>query len=261
MAGNLSVPALGHLVQPVHPGRGLLGDTLDLGGGSGPFARARRQRRAQRGQDDQPLLGVVVGRLRHRPSGLELGALVHQQRGVPAVVKQHVRSRLPRPGERLLGAPPVLLQGLPLPGEHRDALRVLRRAVRAHGDRGRRVILGREDVAARPPHLGTERHQRLDQHRCLDGHVQRPGDPGAAQRLGARKLLTHRHQPRHLVLGEPDLLAAELGQRQVFDLERDGFSGHRKLLQARVPPRATPRRYGTGVLDRTSERPFLTELC
>jgi hypothetical protein len=88
------------------------------------------------------------------------------------------------------------------------------------------VILGGEDVAARPPHLGAERHQRLDQHRGLDGHVQGPGDPGTAQRLGTRKLLTHRHQSRHLVLGEPDLLAAELGKRQICDLERDGFTGH-----------------------------------
>ena len=35
----------------------------------------------------------------------------------------------------------------------------------------------------------------------------------------ARVLLAHRHQAGHLVLGERDLLAAELGQREVGDLE------------------------------------------
>ena len=32
--------------------------------------------------------------------------------------------------------------------------------------------------------------------------------------------LAQRHQARHLLLGEPDLLAAELGEREVLHLER-----------------------------------------
>ncbi len=39
-------------------------------------------------------------------------------------------------------------------------------------DGGGRVVLGGEDVARRPAHLGAERDQRLDQHSGLDGHVQ-----------------------------------------------------------------------------------------
>ena len=115
-----------------------------------------------------------------------------------------------RPRQRLVGAPPVLLERLALPGEHRDA---------GGGDRGGGVVLGREDVAGRPAHLGAERDERLDEHRGLDGHVQRAGDARAGERLGRAVALAQRHEAGHLVLGELDLLAAELGEREVGDLE------------------------------------------
>jgi hypothetical protein len=60
--------------------------------------------------------------------------------------------------------------------------------------------------------------ERLDQDRRLDGHVQRAGDPGARQRPCLRILLAGLHQAGHLVLGEGDLLAAELGESEVGDL-------------------------------------------
>ena len=50
------------------------------------------------------------------------------------------------------------------------------------------------------------------------GHVQRAGDARAGQRLGVGVLAAQRHQAGHLVLGELDLLAAEIGQRKVGDL-------------------------------------------
>ncbi len=43
---------------------------------------------------------------------------------------------------------------------------------------------------------------------------------------GLRVLRPHRHQAGHLVLGERDLLAPELGEREVGDLERKRFRGH-----------------------------------
>jgi hypothetical protein len=45
----------------------------------------------------------------------------------------------------------------------------------------------------------------------------RAGDAGTGQRLSRAELGAHRHEPGHLVLGELDLGAAELGQRQVGD--------------------------------------------
>jgi hypothetical protein len=78
----------------------------------------------------------------------------------------------------------------------------------ALGDGRCGVILRAEDVADCPAHLGAEFDQRLDQHRRLDGHVQRAGDPRALQRLGGSEFLTAGHQPGHFVFGQFDLFAA-----------------------------------------------------
>jgi hypothetical protein len=74
------------------------------------------------------------------------------------------------------------------------------------------MILRGKDVAARPSDLCAQRHQRLDENRGLHRHVQGTGDPSAAQRLAVGELTPGRHQARHLMLGELDLLAAELGE-------------------------------------------------
>jgi hypothetical protein len=47
-----------------------------------------------------------------------------------------------------------------------------------------------------------KRLQGLDQHRRLDGHVQRPGDARALERLLLAVLGAQRHEPRHLGLGD-----------------------------------------------------------
>ena len=64
---------------------------------------------------------------------------------------------------------------------------------------------------------GAQVDQRLDQHRGLDGHVQRAGDAHALQRLAGRVLLADGHQAGHFVLGDGDFLAAPLGQAHVGD--------------------------------------------
>ena len=96
--------------------------------------------------------------------------------------------------------------------------RCLRGAVPADGDGGRGVVLGGEDVAGRPADVGAEIDQGLDQHGGLHGHVQRAGDAGPGQRPDLGVFAAQRHQAGHLVLGEGDLLAAEIGQRKVGDL-------------------------------------------
>ena len=158
------------------------------------------------------LLGVGVGGVRHDAVGLEAGAEVHEQRGVAAVVQEHVRADdvavLVAELEEALGAPPVLGQRLALPGEDRDAGGLLRRAV-PDDDRGSGVVLGGEDVAADPADVGAQRLQRLDEDGGLDGHVQRAGDAGAGERLRVAVLGAQGHEAGHLVLGEGDLLAAE----------------------------------------------------
>ena len=120
--------------------------------------------------------------------------------------------------EQALRAPPVLLQRLALPGEHRDAGGLLGGAV-ADDDRRGGVVLRGEDVAADPAHVGAERGQGLDEDGGLHRHVQRAGDAGAGERLRVAVLGAQRHQAGHLVLGELHLLAAEAGEGEVGDLE------------------------------------------
>jgi hypothetical protein len=125
----------------------------------------------------------------------------------------------PPSGQRLLGAPPVLVERLALPGEHRHALGALGGSLAPDRDRRGGVVLGREDVARGPAHLRAQVEQGLDQDRGLHRHVQRAGDARARERLRARVLGADRHQAGHLVLGELDLLAAPGGEGEILDLE------------------------------------------
>ena len=133
-----------------------------------------------------------------------------------------------RATQRLVRAPPVLLERLALPGVDGHALRIVDRSVLADDDSRGGVILCREDVARHPAHVGAELDERLDEHCGLHGHVQRAHDLRAGERLLALVLAAQRHQARHLVLGETDLLASEFGQGDIGDLEGHAVAGHRK---------------------------------
>ena len=122
-----------------------------------------------------------------------------EEGGVAAVVEDHVRRAAVGPLEDVVGVLPIVLEALALEGEHRDA---------GGGDRGGGVVLRRVDVAGGPADIGAERRERLDQHRGLDGHVQRAGDARALERLLRGVFLAHRHEARHLGFGDVDFLAA-----------------------------------------------------
>ena len=175
-------------------------------------------------EDHAPFLGIVlrveVGDL---AGAFPLERLVHEERGVAAVVDDQRRALAVGPHQRLLGAPPVLLERLALPREDGRALGLLRRAVRPDDDCCGGVVLGREDVARHPADVGSEIDERLDQHRGLDRHVQAAHDAGAGERLLAGVLLAQGHQARHLAFGEADLLAAPFGQGEIGDLEGEAF--------------------------------------
>ena len=227
MAGKSSVPGLLHLVEAVDAGGGLLRDAAQLRRDLRPQARAALREVAQQVEHDAPLLGVLLRvEVGDAARLLELEALVHEQRRVAAVVDDQVGPAPVGPDQRVGGAPPVLLERLALPGEDGRAARVLGRALAADRDGGGRGVLGREDVARHPAHVGAEIDERLDQHRGLHGHVQAAHDADAVERLLRAVALAQRHQPRHLVLGEADLLAAELGEGEVLDLERGDRAGH-----------------------------------
>ncbi len=203
----------------MHAGRRLLGDPEDPRGHGRPLLRGVGQPVGEQREDDRELLGVGARGVRHRAGLLELDPLVDEECRVAAVVEDRRRPVVPWPGQRLLGAPPVLGERLALPGEHRHAGGLLGGAGRADRDRGGRVVLRREDVAARPAHGRAQLDERLDEHRGLHRHVQAPGDPGAREGLGRPVLGAHRHQAGHLVLGEGDLASAEVGEAEVGNLE------------------------------------------
>ena len=189
------------------------------------------------GGDLGPAVGLVLGRLRRRSSRttfhssvsssagvgdgagrLVLGALVHEQRGVAAVVEDHVGAAAVGPAQRLLGAPPVLLERLALPGVDRHA-------------RGRRRCRGPTTTAA-AAWSWVEKMLQLTQRTsapratsvsmstavwmvmCSEPVMRAPASGWLVGVLGAEG-----HEAGHLVLGELDLLAAERREGEVGDLE------------------------------------------
>jgi hypothetical protein len=131
---------------------------------------------------------------------------MHQQRCIAAVVQNHVGELAVGPLEDAMGEIPVLVQILALVGEDRSAARC---------DGGGGMILRRKDVARGPAHIGAQRLQRLDEDGGLDRHVQAAGDARATQRLLRGELLADRHQAGHLGLGDGDLFAPPVGQREI----------------------------------------------
>src|SRR6185437_3782083 len=150
---------LGQLVQAVHAGGGFFRNTLPVLDHAGPVARAFLGHALEQVLDD---LLFVRSSLFVDPGAavLELVALVDQQGHVTAVVDHQLRAGQGAvgqgEGQRVQGAVPVLFQRLALPGEHGGA---------GGGDRRSGVVLGREDVARSPAHVGADVLQGLDQHR------------------------------------------------------------------------------------------------
>ena len=141
---------------------------------------------------------------------------MQQQGGVAAIVENHVGVHRfiggcrGGPFKDAMGEIPVFAERLALVRKHRCAARRNRRCG---------MILGRENVARSPAHLGTERLQGLDQHRGLDRHVQGTGDARAAQGLEWRVFFANGHQAGHLGLGDRELFTAPIGEFHVRDLK------------------------------------------
>ena len=210
-----------HLVQAMHARRGLFTHATNAGQHLRPTARVLRLLRAQQVENHPPFFRLVVAvEARDHTALFVLGALVHEQRGVATVIEQQVRTRAVAPHQRLLGAPPVLLERLTLPREHRRALGLLHRAVRTNRHGGRGVVLRAEDVARHPTHIGAEGDQRFDEHGRLHRHVQRAHDLRALERMLAGILVAECHEPRHLEFSETNFLAAPLGEREITHGER-----------------------------------------
>ena len=168
--GDEQLALLEHLVEAVNAGGGLLGDAAPVLRNAVPALRIVGKDVLEELLDDSffDRAGLAVDEA--AVAVLELVALVDQQGDVAAVVDDELRAEAAFVAERLIGAPPVLLERLALPGEDGDA---------GGGDGGGGVVLRGEDVARGPADRGAELDQRLDEHGGLDGHVQRAGDAHA----------------------------------------------------------------------------------
>ena len=169
-------------------------------------------------EDDLELLGLGARGVGHRAGLLELGALVHEQRRVAAVVEDHVRALAAATSStaRCTTSTPRASRPSRRTPARRAAPRACRpgrrRSPRPRGPGWRRCCTLHQRTSA-PSAVSVSMRTAVWIVMCSE-----PDDPRAPQRLGGRELLAHRHQAGHLVLGEADLLAAELGEREVGDL-------------------------------------------
>ena len=210
--GEFEFATLVHLVEAVDAGGGFFRDALDLAQASGIPGGVGRELGLDRREHHGGFLAIRV--VQHGDILLGTRAQMQQQGGIPPVVEDHVAidffsTRRRRPLEDLVGVVPVFDQRLALDRVDRDVF---------GGNGGGGMILGREDVAGSPAHLGAQGRERLDQHRGLDGHVQAAGDARALQGPAGRVFLADGHEAGHLGLGDADFLAAPIGQSRVGNL-------------------------------------------
>ena len=202
-----------HLIEAVHTGSRLLGDSAHLAYRAMPPLGVLSQHTAQY-REDASLLVIRRLVIQRRRVFLCPISFVQEERSIAAIIHDEVRSLAPREAERHLRTPPILLEALALPGIYRDA----RRRYRSRG-----MVLCGEDVAACPADIRAEGYEGFNQHGGLDGHVQRAGDARPTEGFLVGILAPERHQPRHLVFGYLDFLAAELRQTHIFYLVRQVF--------------------------------------
>ena len=212
--GEHEFAGLLHLVETVDAGGGLLRDALDAGGHVAPLTLVLGDLAGEEREDDLEL-GVVGGGGVGEGAvglvlGLELCALVDEEGHVTSVIDDEVGADTLAivfgPGHGAEGALPVLLEGLALPGEHSGGA--------VAGDGGSSVVLGGEDVARAPADVGAEGLHGLDEDGGLDGHVERTSNAGTLEGL-VGVLGAARNKTGHLDLGELDVLATEVGKRNV----------------------------------------------
>ncbi len=194
------------LIQTMHAGGGFFRHAAHLGGHAGPEAGVPRiavfQTRHQAAH-----VFTVVDLIQQGGVFFHGYTLVDEHGGVAAVVHDQVRPAAVRPHQHLLGAPPVLIERLPLPGENG------RRAFFGDGRRG--VVLGAENIAGGPADVRAQKLERVDQHGGLYGHVQASGDLEAFEGLFGAVGFAHGHQPGHLVFRQGHLFVAQRGQGRI----------------------------------------------
>ncbi len=190
----------------MHAGGGFLGHADEVGHHAGPAGRILLVNTAKQVLDDG-FFGAVRGRIDPAVAVLEFVSLVDEQGRVTTVVDDELGSLVTVVGQGVIGAIPVFLEAHALPSEHR-------RAACRNGRSS--VVLGGEDVAARPADFSPKLDQRFDEHRGLNGHVQGASDADAFERTLGCVAGTDGHEARHFMLSDADFKPAKV---------REGFVG------------------------------------
>ena len=198
----------GHLVESGNTGGGLLGDTNESLGHLGPFLGETGLDSVSDDSENLLELEVVGAVWVWELTGLGevslgLDTLVDEKSGITSVINENIWSISIWPRKHSVGAVPVLLEGLTLPGEDVGGLSL--------DDGSGGVVLGGEDVARSPSDLSTESLECLDEDTSLDGHVEGSGDLGALEDLLWAVLGSDAHETWHLDLSEGELLSSEVG--------------------------------------------------
>ena len=201
----------------MHAGRRLLGHALDRRGDLRPAARVLLGFGAQQLEDHAPLLGIV--RLRRTPAPCRPS---RTRRPCARAASRRRRRRGAGSGplpsghiERLLGAPPVLLERLALPREHRrcragsSTVPFGPTATAAAAWSCVEKMLHDTQRTSAPRSTSVSIRTAVCTVMCSEPMIFAP-----CERLLALVLGAERHEAGHLLLGEPDLLAAPLGERR-----------------------------------------------
>ncbi len=133
-----------------------------------------------------------------------------QEGYIAAVIDDELGAQIFREGDGFEGKLPVFFQRLGFPSEDRSA---------GSRDGGGGVVLGREDVAARPADIGAEGDESFDEDGRLDGHVEGAGDADACQGFFLAVFFADGHEAGHFVFGDGDFLSSPSCESEVGDDE------------------------------------------
>ena len=198
----------GHLVQSSNTSGGLLGNTNKSLGHLGPFLGEAGLESVSEDSEDLLELFVIGAGWVWELTGLGevslgLDTFVDEEGSITTIIDENIWTIAVWPRKHSVGAIPVLLEGLSLPGEDVGGLSL--------NDGSGGVILGGEDVARSPSDLSTEGLEGLDEDTGLDGHVEGSGDLGSLEDLLWSVLGSDAHETWHLNLSEGKLLSSEVG--------------------------------------------------
>ena len=157
-----------HLVQSGNTGGGLFGNTDEFLAHFSPFLSKASLESVSDDSEDLLELGIASAvRVWELTSlgevSLGLDTFVDEKSGITSIINENIWSITFWPRKHSIGAIPVLLESLALPGEHIGGLSL--------NDGSCCVILSREDVARSPSNFSTESLESLNENTGLNSHV------------------------------------------------------------------------------------------